>query len=145
MNEEKCILLVQQLIGSGFHKTSTLWIKAMVKRMERQKGSFTMPSLVEDVVPVVEEVVSLVGVVTVSIVVEVSFDAVVGDCVVVEVMLVVVGVIEEVVMEVGVLVVIVDVVVAFVVSFRTKLALSLFTKPTFDTERISSLKHLLPC
>ena len=32
-----------------------------------------------------------------------------------------------------------------VVSFRTKLALSLLTKPTFVTERISSLKHLLPC
>ena len=59
----------------------------MVKRMERQKGSFTMPSLVVVVVPVVEEVVSLVGVVTVVIVVEVSFDAVVGDCVGVEVML----------------------------------------------------------
>ena len=32
-----------------------------------------------------------------------------------------------------------------VVSFRTKLALSLLTKPTFVTERISSLRHLLPC
>ena len=32
-----------------------------------------------------------------------------------------------------------------VVSFRTRLALSLLTKPTFVTERISSLKHLLPC
>ena len=32
-----------------------------------------------------------------------------------------------------------------VVSFRTKLALSLLTKPTFVTERISSSRHLLPC
>merc|ERR1711952_127082 len=32
-----------------------------------------------------------------------------------------------------------------VVSFRTRPALSLLTKTTFVTERISSLRHLLPC